>query len=56
MKTYDYFCAECEGGDVQILAWVDPNTDKVLEYPEGSHHTWCTDCEDHTKIKTKDET
>ncbi len=47
-------CRECAGANVQILAWVNPNTDSILDgYTVDASGTWCNDCEGHTGVSTE---
>lgn len=49
-------CARCGGTNVQVVCWVDPNTQQVLdEYwsHDNNDGTWCNDCDDHTGVVEK---
>ncbi|MFT0409880.1 hypothetical protein [Bacteroides thetaiotaomicron] len=49
------YCSECGGTNVQIMAWVDANTNKYcsdVNTPAEVEDTWCEDCEDHTGLET----
>ena len=50
-------CEECGGKNIQVLAWVDANTNKYKdEGPSlGLTKNWCDDCEDHTPLIKEDE-
>ncbi len=50
-------CEECGGKNIQVLAWVDANTNKYKdEGPDlGLTKSWCDDCEDHTPLIKEDE-
>lgn len=47
-------CSKCKGKNVQIIAWVDANTN---EYKEEylSDDAWCDDCLEHVKLEILDE-
>ena len=47
-------CAECNGTDVMLKAWLDPNTDEILEWSEDTVDSYCTDCSDNTRLRTDD--
>lgn len=41
------YCPECGGTNVQIMAWVDANTNKYcsdVNNPPECEDTWCDDC------------
>ncbi len=49
------YCPECGGTNIQIMAWVDANTNKYcsdVNNPAETEDTWCEDCEDHTGFLT----
>ena len=49
------YCPECGGTNVQIMAWVDANTNKYcsdVNTPAEREDTWCDDCEKHTGLAT----
>lgn len=49
------YCPECGGTNVQVMAWVDANTNKFcsnVNDPVEVEDTWCEDCEDHTGLAT----
>lgn len=45
-----YCCSECGGTNIQVQAWINPNTGQVTDTPE-SNDCWCEDCKDRTKLK-----
>lgn len=52
------YCPECGGTNVQVMAWVDANTNKYcsdVNIPAETEDTWCEDCEDHTGLATLSE-
>lgn len=52
------YCPECGGTNVQIMAWVDANTNKYcsdVNNPPECEDTWCDDCEEHTGLRTLEE-
>ena len=47
-----YCCSECGGTNIQVQAWINPNTGQIVDTLE-SNDCWCEDCEDRTKLKQK---
>ena len=48
-------CSGCGGTNIQVMAWVDANTNKYcsdINTPAEVKDTWCEDCEDHTGLET----
>lgn len=48
-------CKRCNGKNVQIATWTDPNTSEVFDdYGSFDSYetTWCDDCEDHTGLRS----
>ena len=46
-----YCCSVCGGTNIQLQAWIDPNSNnKYIEDTEDDE-CWCEDCQEHTKIK-----
>jgi|TARA_R110002110_G_scaffold1445_3_gene6173 hypothetical protein len=45
-----YRCQECNGTNVNIAVWVNPNTDERLD--DAALDPWCEDCEEHAKLRT----
>lgn len=45
-----YCCSVCGGTNIQLLAWIDANTNEYISDTEDDE-CWCEDCEKHTKIK-----
>lgn len=43
-------CSKCGGTNVQVLAWVDANTNEYISEAEPID-TWCEDCDIHIKLK-----
>lgn len=43
-----YVCKKCEGDDVEVKEWINPNTgrsrDSYVDIDEDT--TWCKDCQD----------
>lgn len=47
------YCPICGGTHVQIIAWVDANTNQYcsdVNTPLEKEDTWCEDCEDYTGL------
>jgi len=41
-------CAECKSPDVQLMAWVDPNTNEVIDDVgpwEAKDYNYCNECD-----------
>lgn len=48
-------CNKCGGDNIQILAWVDANTNRyVSEYGLTNDDRWCNDCEEHVRFDLTD--
>lgn len=43
-------CKNCGGTNVEITAWIDPNTNKFISDIDDSA-AWCNDCEGEIKLK-----
>ena len=48
-KTYKLVCSICGGTNIETKAWVDPNSDNVLDScsDEEWEDNWCNDCDSH---------
>ena len=55
MET-QYVCEKCGGKNIQIKAWIDPNTDKKVEDLDSivTEDMWCNDCKDFVRIEPED--
>lgn len=42
-----YCCKECGSTNVESKAYIDPNTNKIIDgfSPSSKHNNWCRDCE-----------
>ena len=53
-RTERWHCIECDGTSVQLVAWIEANTNKVLDgygSTTGKYgHTWCEHCDDNTRL------
>lgn len=49
-KVQKYVCFQCGGTNIQVLNWVDPNTNQYIG-GNVDNECWCEDCEYITKIK-----
>lgn len=48
-------CSECGSDNIQVLAWVDANTNKYVCEGGGSiDDNWCNDCDDHVRFDLVD--
>lgn len=45
-----YCCSECGGTNIQVQAWISPNTGQIIDTLESNDY-WCEDCKDRTKLK-----
>ena len=50
MKKYIFRCKKCGSTNIQILAWVNPNTNEVVADNEEKE-CWCEDCEEHSEYE-----
>ena len=43
-------CAECGGKNIEMLEWIDANTNEYIGNNEnsGENARWCRDCDEHT--------
>lgn len=48
--SHRYVCSECGSPNIQVQAWINPNTGQVTNTLE-SNDCWCEDCKDRTKLK-----
>ncbi len=52
-----WVCGKCGSREVESLAWVDMNTDQVLDgtgdYDDANY--WCRKCNEHTHIQLESE-
>jgi len=49
-----WVCEKCNDPKVQIKAWVDANTNKVIErLPMRDDSAWCDNCGEHVYIVEK---
>ncbi len=50
-------CKQCGGSNIQVLAWIDPNTNEYRdEYTAGDcEDTWCDDCRAHVGFDAEEE-
>jgi hypothetical protein len=52
-----WICCDCGSEDVQVMAWVNPNTGEMFEIiSEGAsevYYAWCPDCEDEVDFEWK---
>ena len=46
-----WICSECGGNNVQVKAWINPNTDEIVDLVSDEiDECWCDDCEKHNLI------
>lgn len=51
MKKTKYCCSVCKGTNVQVLAWVDANTNKFVTDYQDDGECWCEDCDELTSLE-----
>lgn len=45
-------CNNCGSKDIEILAWVDANTNEYKsEYSDETIHKYCNNCQEHYSFK-----
>ena len=55
MSKFKYTCFECGKTNVQIRAWIDPNTDEVMDSDNlDRNDIWCGDCQDHVDLEVEE--
>jgi hypothetical protein len=54
LKNLDFVCSQCGKPDIEQKAWVNPNTDEVLDScSDGDiQDNWCNVCEEHNLFIT----
>lgn len=52
IKPETTVCLLCGGTNVETKAWIDVNTNEVLDFcSDGdSEDNWCRDCEEHVEL------
>jgi hypothetical protein len=53
-SRWEYTCSVCNGGNVQMALWVDPNTDNVDDFfgtPNSGDNSYCQDCAEHHPVR-----
>lgn len=48
------YCNKCGSSNVQLEAWVNPNTNEIID-TSLSAQEWCDDCEEETTLLTRRE-
>lgn len=48
-----WVCKKCKSNNVQQRAWVDLNTENIVDYIDdgGEADFYCMDCEDHQRVE-----
>lgn len=57
-KQLSLCCPICGGTNVQVLAWIDANTNLFCADVDShidAENTWCEDCQEHTGLITIEE-
>jgi len=49
-KVQKYVCSQCGGTNIQVLDWVDPNTNQYIG-GNDDNKCWCEDCACTTRIE-----
>jgi len=47
-------CKVCKGTNVELIAWIDPNTSHVSEWAadlDSDSEAFCHDCEEHGTLE-----
>jgi len=47
-------CAECNSTDVQLMAWIDPNTNEVIDDVgpwQNKDYNYCNECDRPVALK-----
>lgn len=47
-----FYCKQCGSENIQVLAWYDPNEDRVGDF-YNECECWCEKCEDRSRWDTK---
>lgn len=42
-----YCCSVCEGTNIQLQAWIDPNNNNRYIEDTEDDECWCDDCKEH---------
>ena len=50
MAKYVFRCKECGSTDIQILAWVNPNTNEIID-DNAEKECWCEKCQEHQRYE-----
>lgn len=49
-------CEKCGGSNIQILAWVDANTNEYKEeHINDINSKWCENCKEHINLINEEE-
>ncbi len=49
-------CAECGSDQIQVLAWIDANTNEYKsEGTDDRENHWCEKCQEHVEFITEDQ-
>lgn len=48
------YCNKCGSSNVQLEAWINPNTNEIID-TSLSGQEWCDDCEEETILLTRGE-
>ena len=49
-----YRCSKCKGTNIQVKAWIDPNTNEYIDDIDDNGDCWCEDCFDYIKMEEYD--
>lgn len=50
---FKYICSQCGGTNVEVRAWINPNTNEVFDFCSSEQYDcWCNDCEEHYELET----
>lgn len=48
------YCNKCGSSNVQLEAWINPNTNEIIDV-SLLNQKWCDDCEEETTLLTRGE-
>lgn len=51
-------CDQCGSADVQLMAWVDPNSNEIIDDVgpwQSKDNNYCNDCDKHVVLTRADE-
>lgn len=53
-SKYDFVCLNCGGININTKAWINPNTNKFIEFTDYfPFDNWCKDCQNNVQVIKK---